>query len=244
MIRKNVNVCDEEDTKDFKINENILSLDTIEIDKDKIIKSSTKTKHFTNNEAFPILSIGLIVTYGIIYVLCVYGKHNLIDVDFGFLKSLGVATGDEILNGNFYALILNIFVHRSIWDLANTIFILVFCGFFIERYIKRTVILGMCLICAVIFNIISLFVFPHEYYLGSFTIMACLIGMCLYFSYRFRRFVMTIDLYIYISLTIIGFFLSYMISFYSVFQFTMCFLSGIFAIFVLDTKCLRENRER
>ncbi len=244
MIHKNVNVCEKEDTKDFKIDENIFSLDTIEIDKDKIIKSPPKAKHFTNNEAFPILSIGLIVIYGIIYLLCVYGKHNLIDVDFGFLKSLGVATGDEILSGNFSALILNVFVHRSIWDLVNTIFILVFCGFFIERYIKRSVILSMYFICAIIFNIISLFVFPQEYYLGSFTIMACLIGMCLYFSYRFRRFVMTIDLYIYFALTVIGFFLSYMISFYNVLQFAISFLSGIFAIFVLDTKCLRENRKR
>jgi len=40
----------------------------------------------------------------------------------------------------------------------------------------------------------------------------------------------------------IGFFISYMVDFYSILQFLVSYLIGIFVMFVLDTKCLRNNK--
>ena len=232
-------------------NENLnINSDTIEVDKDKIIKNLSKRKVFTDNK---------LLTYGIPYVVfsiiwwtfkmifvygfCVYGKENIVDVDLSSLQFLKVSNGSEILNGSFISLITNIFVHRSIWDLINTIFIIVFCGFFVERYIKRSVILSVYVISIVMFNLLSLFLYPNYTYLGSFTIVSFLIGMCIYFSYRFKRFVMTIDIYIYVALTFIGFFISYMVNFYNIFQFVLSYLVGVFVVFILDTKALRKSRK-
>ncbi|HJD00778.1 MAG TPA: rhomboid family intramembrane serine protease [Candidatus Dwaynia gallinarum] len=225
-------------------NENLnINSDTIEVDKDKIIKNLSKRKVFTDNEAFPWLSICLVLVYVFVYGFCVYGKENIVDVDLSSLQFLKVSNGSEILNGSFISLITNIFVHRSIWDLINTIFIIVFCGFFVERYIKRSVILSVYVISIVMFNLLSLFLYPNYTYLGSFTIVSFLIGMCIYFSYRFKRFVMTIDIYIYVALTFIGFFISYMVNFYNIFQFVLSYLVGVFVVFILDTKALRKSRK-
>ena len=111
-----------------------------------------------------------------------------------------------------------------------------------ERYIKRNVIVFIYVLSIISFNLISIFVYPDQYYLGSFTIVSSLIGMCIYFCYRFRRFIFKIDRYIYISLMFIGFFISYMVDFYSILQFLVSYLIGIFVMFVLDTKCLRNNK--
>lgn len=244
MSNENLKMHRNHNKKDFKKNKESFSSDTIEIDRNKIIKSSNKRSRFKLNEAFPILSISLIFIYVIAFGICFYISRDLTSIDSNSMKFFGIATGEEILSGKVYGLITNIFVHRSFWDLFNTLFILIFCGFFIEKYIKRSVFISTYFICIIMFNIVSLFVFTEEYYIGSFTVVSFLIGMSLYFSYRFRRFVTTIDIYIYIALTVIGFFITYMISFYNMIQFILSFLSGIFIIFILDTKCLRENRER
>lgn len=219
-----------------------MSSDTIEVDKDQIVKKISKRKVFTNNEAFPWMSMCLILIYIFVYIACVYGKENIIDVDLMSLKLFKISNGAEMLNGNVLSSIINIFVHRSLWDLINTVFIIIFCGFFVERYIKRSVILSAYFLSIVVFNLVSLFLYPNHLYLGSFTIVSFLIGMGVYFSYRFKRFVFKIDIYIYIALTFIGFFVSYMVQFYNIFQFILSYFIGIFVIFVLDTKSLRENR--
>ncbi|EIA25023.1 hypothetical protein SFB2_043G0 [Candidatus Arthromitus sp. SFB-2] len=186
--------------------------------------------------------IGSIIFYVLFYVLLVYGKNNFVDVDLSSLNLFSVYTGYDIINGNYFGVITNIFIHRSLWDLVNTIFVLLFCGFFMERYIKRNVIVFIYVLSIISFNLISIFVYPDQYYLGSFTIVSSLIGMCIYFCYRFRRFIFKIDRYIYISLMFIGFFISYMVDFYSILQFLVSYLIGIFVMFVLDTKCLRNNK--
>ncbi|BAK80791.1 rhomboid family intramembrane serine protease [Candidatus Arthromitus sp. SFB-rat-Yit] len=225
-------------------NENYnLNIDTIKIDKDDIVNNLIKKRPvFTNNEAFPWMIIGSIVIYISFYILLVYGKKNLIDVDLGSLNLLNAYTGNDIVSGNYFGAITNIFIHRSLWDLINTIFILVFCGFFMERYIKRSVIVFVYVLSIISFNLISIFMYSNQYYLGSFTIVSSLIGMCIYFCYRFRRFILKIDIYIYISLMFIGFFISYMVDFYSLLQFLASYLIGVFVMFILDTKCLRNNK--
>lgn len=225
-------------------NENYnLDIDTIKIDRDDIVKNLVKKRPvFTNNEAFPWLMIGSIIFYVLFYVLLIYGKNNFVDLDLTSLNLFSVYTGYDIINGNYFGAITNIFIHRSLWDLVNTIFILLFCGFFMERYIKRSVIIFIYLLSIISFNLISIFVYPDQYYLGSFTVVSSLIGMCIYFCYRFRRFILKIDRYIYISLMFIGFFISYMVDFYNILQFLISYLIGIFVMFVLDTKCLRNNK--
>ena len=217
-----------------------LSSDTIKIDKGEVERVLRKRKVFTNNKGFPWLSVIMMLIYICVYVISVYGKSDTIDVDINALNYIKVSNGSEILNGNFLAILTNIFLHRSLWDLVNTLFIIVFCGFFIEKYVKRSVMIFTFILSVIIFNVISIFVFPQNFYLGSFTIMSFLIGMCIYFSYRFKRFVLTIDIYIYIALTFIGFFTSYMVSFYNIFQFIGSYLIGVFVMFVLDTNALRE----
>ncbi len=226
-------------TKSLNFKEN---LDTIEMNKGEITKELRKRKSFTNNYAFPWMSIGLIFVYITIYIFCVYGKQNMIEVDLNSIF-IPISNGNDILHKNLWGIITNIFVHRSLWDLINTIFILIFCGFFIEKYIKRRVLLIVYILSVIVFNCISLFVYPYDLYLGSFTIVSFLIGMCIYFSYRFKRFVMSIDIYIYIALTFIGFFTSYMVYFYNIFQFVASYLIGVIVMFILDTKALRENRK-
>ena len=68
-------------------NENLnINSDTIEVDKDKIIKNLSKRKVFTDNEAFPWLSICLVLLYVFVYGFCVYGKENIVDVEKSFGK--------------------------------------------------------------------------------------------------------------------------------------------------------------
>ncbi len=67
--------------------------------------------------------------YVLFYVLLVYGKNNFVDVDLSSLNLFSVYTGYDIINGNYFGVITNIFIHRSLWDLVNTIFVLLFCGF-------------------------------------------------------------------------------------------------------------------
>lgn len=228
------------------LNENknlYMNSDTIEVDKTEIAEKLSKRKVFTNNEAFPWMSIGIIFIYILIYVLSVYGKENIVDVDLNSLKLFSISSGVEILGGKFISLITNIFLHRSLWDLINTVFIIIFCGFFVERYIKRRVIIVAYILSIVAFNLVSLFLYPNYLYLGSFTIVSFLIGMGVYFSYRFKRFIFKIDIYIYIALTFIGVFVSYMVQFYNILQFILSYFIGIFVVFVLDTKSLRESRK-
>lgn len=221
-------------------NEINLNSDTIKIDTKQIEKVLRKRKVFTNNKAFPWMSIGLILVYVLVYIFTLEGSVNLVDVDLNNLADRVVFNGSYILEGNFIGLVSNVFVHRSLWDLVNTLFVIVFCGFFIEKYVKRRVILLTYALSLILFDLINVFVFPQELYLGSFTLVSFLIGMCIYFSYRFKRFVLTIDIYIYIALTFIGIFVSYMAIFYNVFQFLGSYLIGVFVIFILDTKSLRE----
>lgn len=220
-----------------------MNSDTIEVDKNSIVKKISKRKIFTNNEAFPWMSIGLIFIYIFVYILCIYGKENMVDVDLTSLKLFKISNGVGILNGNIIPLITNVFIHRSLWDLINTIFIIIFCGFFVERYIRRGVIIFTYFLSIIVFDLVSLFLYPNYVYLGSFTIVSFLIGMGVYFSYRFKRFVFKIDIYIYIALTFIGVFVSYMVQFYNIFQFILSYFIGVFVVFVLDTKSLRLNRK-
>lgn len=217
--------------------------DTIKMDKEEIIsKINKKRVVYERNETFPWLTLCIILIYISVYFISIYGKGNILDVDFNTLNIFRVFNGQDILRGNFSGIITNVFIHRSIWDLVNTIFILLFCGFFIERYVKRSIILFVYILSILLFNIVSIFIYPDIYYLGSFTIVACMIGMCIYFCYRFKRFVPKIDMYIYIALTFIGVFISYMVGFYNIFQFIICYLMGIIVMFVLDTKVLRNNK--
>lgn len=214
--------------------------DTIEVNKDRIIKSLSRENTFKKNKSLPWFSILLIIIYVLVYLFCVYGTESVLYIDFSSLGLFRVSTGNEILSGKFLALIFNVFVHRSVWDLTNTIFIIIFCGFFIEKYVKRKVILICYVISMALFNVISLFLYPEVLYCGSFTIVSFLIGMCIYFSYRFKRFIVSIDVYIYVALTFIGFFISYMVYFYNIFQFALSYLIGVFVTFILDTKVLRQ----
>lgn len=220
-----------------------INSDTIEVNKEEVVGRLEKRKSFTNNEAFPWMSITISLIYILIYIFCVYGKENMIDLDLTSLNLFKVSNGFDILNGNFGGVITNIFVHRSLWDLINTIFVIVFCGFFVERYIKRSVIIISYILSLIGFNLVSIFLYPNVIYLGSFTIVSFLIGMSIYFSYRFRRFVLKIDGYIYIALTFIGLFISYMVQFYNIFHFILSYIIGGFIVFVLDTKVLRNNKD-
>ena len=202
-------------TKSLNFKEN---LDTIEMNKGEITKELRKRKSFTNNYAFPWMSIGLIFVYITIYIFCVYGKQNMIEVALNSIF-IPISNGNDIL-------------HKNLWGIIT-----------IEKYIKRRVLLIVYILSVIVFNCISLFVYPYDLYLGSFTIVSFLIGMCIYFSYRFKRFVMSIDIYIYIALTFIGFFTSYMVYFYNIFQFVASYLIGVIVMFILDTKALRENRK-
>lgn len=217
--------------------------DTIKLDKEEIAsKLNKKRVVYEHSESFPWFTLLMILIYILFYFIAMYGNGNILDVDLNSINIFNVYNGHDILSGNFIGIITNIFIHRSIWDLVNTVFILLFCGFFIERYIKRSVILFVYVLSIVLFNIVSIFMYADTYYLGSFTIVSCLIGMCIYFCYRFRRFVLKIDMYIYIALTFIGIFISYMVGFYSIVQFIASYLIGIIIMFILDTKALRGSK--
>ncbi len=218
----------------------ICSEDTIKIDKEEIIKGMNKKRSTYNfNQRFPIMTLIMIFIYIGVYFISVYGKENLLDVNINSLNLFKVYRGNDILNGEVLGILTNPFIHRSIWDLVNTIFILLFCGFFVERYVKRGVILSVYILSIIGFNLISIFVYGNIYYLGSFTIVSSLIGMCIYFCYRFKKIVMGIDIYIYIALTFIGIFISYMVGFYNVFHFLLSYFIGIIVMFILDKKVLR-----
>lgn len=224
----------------FRRNKNLNDKsDTIEVSKDKIVKSLSRKNNFKKGKGFPWFSILIIFIYIGVYLVCVHGKASFLDVDFKNLEFFKVSTGNEILSGEFLSLLFNTFVHRSVWDLTNTIFIIIFCGFFIEKYVKRKVMVICYILSIILFNAISLFLYPEILYCGSFTVVSFLIGMCIYFSYRFKRFIVSIDIYIYVALTFIGFFVSYMVYFYNIFQFAISYLIGVFVVFILDTKVLK-----
>ncbi len=216
------------------------SSDTIEVSKDKIVKNLSRRRNFKKSRVFPWFSLTLILVYITVYFICAYGHDSITDLALTDINLIEVSTGNEILNGKFLSIVFNIFVHRNIWDLINTVFIIVFCGFFIEKYVNRKVILVCYLLSVVLFSNVYLFLYPDVVYCGSFTIVSFLIGMCIYFSYRFKRFIVNMDMYIYIALTFIGFFVAYMVYFYNILQFILSYLVGVFVIFILDTKALRE----